>query len=823
MLSFIVVIITWSEQYKKMVVHKFGGSSLASAEKIRNISKIIDYKGDAIVVSALNKTTSHLRDAIEKALSGENYNHLMDTVCSFHTDIVKELIPANESLVALVSRDICDIKHILSTIVMTGSCASKLEFFILGFGEIWSANILTAYFQSIGVKANFVDASEKLIVDDSTYPVCVDWQKSSEKLNVLLNDNKADVYVITGFIAQNTEGKRTILGLNCSDYSAAIFAKLLQADELYIWTDVKGVYSANPSVVPEAKPLSRLTYKEALELAYFGASVVHPFTIAPMALENTPIYIKSSYFPSEKGTKISAEKDEDQGLIKGLTSVSNVAIIRVQGAGMIGVSGISVKVFSALEKANISVMMISQASSEYSICVAVESLQADKALRVLSQEFVNEIRNNHIEKIIAEKHYSLITAVGEGMRAKSGSLAKLINSLRLANINIHAIAQGSSERSVTVAVRSVDEKRGVQAMHRHYNTTSNDVAVAVIGAGNIGKELINQLKQTYESWYSKGINIVLIGVTNSRQMRLVYENLLFENTETLLAEENELVDLEKLAEFMSKASAIKKIVIDATASEEVSTKYTHFLERGVNVVTPNKYANSNDYEYYQHLRKTANLRGVNFLYETNVCAGLPLVKTIQNMVQSGDNVKTIQGIFSGTLSYIFTELNNGVSFADAVKLAHDKGYTEPDPRQDLSGLDVARKTVIMAREIGVNISLNDLEIENLVPEELRECSLEDFFIKLPGFNDQIMKQIEAKKQTAIGVHYIGRVENGKASVGIQGYDQGSPFANIRGTDNIVMIYTDRYVQPMVIQGAGAGIEVTAAGVYADIISIIKES
>lgn len=805
-----------------MVVHKFGGSSLASAEKIRNISKIIDYKGDATVVSALNKTTSYLQNAIRRALSGENYNEEMDTICSFHTEIVRELIPANESLVALINRDVRDIKHILSTIVMTGSCASKLEFFILGFGEIWSANILTAYLQSIDVNANFIDASENLIVDDSNYPVCVDWQKSSENLNKLLDDSKADVYIITGFIAQNTDGKRTILGLNCSDYSAAIFAKLFQADKLYIWTDVKGVYSANPSVVPEAKPLSKLTYKEALELAYFGASVVHPFTIAPMALENTPIYIKSSYFPSEKGTKISAEKDENQGLIKGLTSVSNVAIVRVQGAGMIGVSGISVKVFGALEKAKISVMMISQASSEYSICFAVESLQADKALRALSHEFVNEIRNNHIEEIIVEKHYSLITAVGEGMRAKSGSLAKLINSLRLANINIHAIAQGSSERSVTFAVKSVDE-RGIQAMHRHYNTTSNDVAVAVIGAGNIGKALIEQLKQTYESWYAKGINLVLIGVTNSTQMKVVYENLLFENVDTLLAEKTEQVDLEKLAGFMSKASAVKKIVIDATASEEVSAKYVQFLEKGINVVTPNKYANSGDYEYYQHLRKTANLRGVNFLYETNVCAGLPLVKTIQNMVQSGDKVKIIQGIFSGTLSYIFTQLNNGIGFADAVRLAYDKGYTEPDPRQDLSGLDVARKTIIMAREIGVNIGLNDLEIENLVPEELRECSLEDFFTKLPAFNDLIMKQIEAKKKTSIGVHYIGSVENSRASVGIQGYDQGSPFANIHGTDNIVMIYTDRYVQPMVIQGAGAGIEVTAAGVYADIISIIKES
>ncbi|AFJ43535.1 bifunctional aspartate kinase/homoserine dehydrogenase I [Francisella orientalis] len=805
-----------------MIVHKFGGSSLASAEKIKNVSNIISCVDEAVVVSASAKTTSNLQKAIDQAIESQDYSETLNFIFEHHSSILEELVPSDDLLQQSILEDLKNIEHILSTIAITGFCADSLRFFILGFGEIWSAKILTLYLQSKGKKSYFIDASLCLIVNDCSYSVTVDWQKSLELLESIKNDNLADVYIITGFIAQNRLGKRTILGLNCSDYSAAIFAKLLQADKLYIWTDVAGVYSANPQVVLEAKPLTQLTYKEALDLAYFGASVVHPLTIAPMALERTPIYIKSSYSPNEVGTKISADKDENQGIIKGLTSVSNVAIVRVQGAGMIGVSGISFKVFGALEKAEVSVMMISQASSEYSICFAIDSVNADKATEVLRQEFANEIKSNLIEEIVVHKHHALITAVGEGMKSKTGSLAKLVNSLKLANINIHAIAQGSSERSVTFAVKAEDEIRGVQAMHRHYNSDSDDIAIALIGAGNIGKAFIKQVKKTYEKWYAKGINLVLVGATNSKQMCVSYENLLFENIDNLLNENTEQVSLERLAEFMSHASSTKKIVIDATASENVSKNYSNFLKNGISVITPNKYANSGNYEFYQELRKVAKQNGTSFLYETNVCAGLPLIVTLQNMVQSGDHVSTIKGIFSGTLSYLFTQLNNGVIFSDAVKMAYDAGYTEPDPRQDLSGMDVARKTVILAREIGLNIGLNDLVIENLVPEELRECSVEEFFAKLLAFNEQIMQQIADKKKDLAGVHYVGSIVNGVANVGIQAYDESSPFANVKGTDNIVMINTDRYTQPMVIQGAGAGVEVTAAGVYADVITVIRE-
>ena len=804
-----------------MIVHKFGGSSLASAVQIENVYSILDNKNEAVVVSASAKTTSDLYTAIDNATNQQEYVESLNKILHHHSKLINDLLPNNTSIIDTIISDLKAIKHILSTMTITGFCADSLKHFVLGFGEMWSATILTEYLKSKGTNAYYIDASECLIVNDRKFPVIVNWQESLKNINNIIDRNKADVYVITGFIAQNKFGKRTILGLNCSDYSASIFAKLLQAESLYIWTDVAGVFSANPQVVPEASPLERLTYKEALELAYFGASVVHPLTIAPMALENTPIYIKSSYDPSLVGTKISSEIDTNQGLIKGLTSVSNVTMVRVQGAGMIGVSGISVKIFGALQQQDISVMMISQASSEYSICFAIETKNADTAIELLNNEFESDIKNNLIEEIVVDKHYSLITAVGEGMKSKTGSLSSLVHSLTLANINIHAIAQGSSERSVTFSVKTEDEGRAVQAMHRHYNTTFDDIAIAVIGAGNVGKEFIKQLKSTHSKWREKAVNLVLIGATNSKNMRLDYDNLLYKNIDSLLDSGTDNIDLDKLAEFVSRASASKKIVIDATANQEVASKYLKFLEKGVNVITPNKYANSGDVKYYDNIRETAAMNNVKFLYETNVCAGLPLINTIQNMISSGDKIESIQGIMSGTLSYLFTKLNQGLSFTDAVKMAYDAGYTEPDPRQDLSGMDVARKTVILAREIGVNISLDDLDIENLVPEELRDCSVEDFFLKLPEFNDQIMQQIQDKKQKLAGVHYVGTISGKSASVGIQAYDNSSPFAAVSGTDNIVMIQSERYIQPLVVQGAGAGLAVTAAGIYSDVISIVQ--
>lgn len=808
-----------------MILHKFGGSSLASAEKMHNVATILNGREEAVVVSASGKTTRNLQQAIDTAVAGGDYTAALEVVLAHHKTIITTLMPQDTALYEMILQDLRNIKHILSTIAITTICPSNLRFFILGYGEIWSAQILTAYMCHLGHNALFVDASEHLIVNDARYPVAVDWHKSQVNIAQFTQSHPADVYIITGFIAQNIYGKRTILGLNCSDYSAAIFAKLMHAQKLYIWTDVAGVYSANPQVVPEAQALKALTYKEALELAYFGASVVHPLTINPMMQENTPIYIKSSFAPQEEGTIISGELDQNQGLIKGLTSVGDVAMVRIQGAGMIGVSGIAAKVFNALDKENVSVMMISQASSEYSICCAVTMAEADKAVEVLQAAFEQEALQGLIEEIIAEKHYALITAVGEGMKSQAGAAAKLMHSLAQAKVNIHAIAQGSSERSITIAVKADDEVRGLRAMHRQYYTPSHDVVIALAGVGNIGSSLIQQLKQAQRYWAQQGVNLHLVAVANSKQMRLSRQHNLLNQSLKQIFDNSEVTDndISTMVEFVSGLNASKKVFIDATANPSIAQHYLPFLDRGISVITPNKYANTGELNYYDALRHSAHKHHGQFLYETNVCAGLPLIRTLQDMRQSGDQVQSIQGIFSGTLSYLFSQLNQGMLFSTAVKQAYDLGYTEPDPREDLSGMDVARKTVCLAREMGLRVDISDLEIENLVPQALRDVSVTAFFEQLPQYDNEITAHLQAKKGQGIGVHYLGSIQsNGQIAVGIQSYTSADPFANAQGTDNIVLIYSQRYSpRPMVIQGAGAGAEVTAAGIFADLIRVIR--
>lgn len=454
------------------IVHKFGGSSLADANKVNHIANIINGKHESIIVSATGKTTSKLKQALLAAKQNQATDELLLDIKQSHDQIIDTFNHSdNQELKQAIADDIEDIDRILATIRLTKTYADNLKNFVLGFGELWSAKILTNCLQSVGIDAGFVDASKVLLVDDTHFPVAVNWSESQLLLDEYCHQYKHDVYVITGFIAQNAEGNRTILGMNCSDYSAAIFAKLLKADQLNIWTDVPGIFSANPLAVDNACALTALSYKEALELAYFGASVVHPLTISPMMAQETPIYIKSSFDAKQPGTCITQAGDQQsQNLAKGITSIADVAIVRVQGAGMIGVSGISARVFSALEQAKISVLMISQASSEYSICLAVTMDQSVKAIKVLEKAFAYDIKNGNIEHVYCDNHYALVSAVGDGMINYPGALAKLVNALAAADINIHAIAQGSSERSITVTVKQSEEKKALNAIHKAYCT-----------------------------------------------------------------------------------------------------------------------------------------------------------------------------------------------------------------------------------------------------------------------------------------------------------------------------------------------------------------
>ncbi|WP_119343525.1 bifunctional aspartate kinase/homoserine dehydrogenase I [Facilibium subflavum] len=806
-------------------VHKFGGSSLADAKKIRNIISIIQGRNEAIIVSASGKTTRMLNQAIELAKTGQDYQKVLLQVTMHHTGLLDALDIDDQALYDQITTDIEHISQMLLTIQLSQICADSLSHFILGFGEIFSARILTAFLQTQKIKASFIDASKLLFVDDSVMPASVDWDKSQKSLSQYIKQS-GEIYVITGFIAQNTEGHRTILGMNCSDYSAAIFARLLNAEKLIIWTDVAGVYSANPQVVPQARQLRCLSYKEALELAYFGASVVHPLTINPMMKASIPIYIKSSFNPKDQGTIITDQAISQTGspyLIKGLTSIQGVSLMRVQGVGMIGVSGIAAKVFSVLEKANISVMMISQSSSEYSICFAVDAQNAKKAVKVLEKSFKSEIEQGLIEHIYCESNYSMITAVGDGMRFQPGTLSKVIKPLADAKINVHAITQGSSERSITVTVKDEDEHVALNLIHAQAKKAPvNEVAVALIGVGNVAKSLILQMQKQHEVLLKQNIELRIIGVINSKHM-VLGSNLLQENWLDKLKNSKQKASVTELKTHLLAQPVAKKILIDATANAKIARSYLPFLESGIDVVTPNKYANTEDLSYYYALRKTSIDHQSKFKYETNVCAGLPVIQTLQNMQLTGDKIHKIQGVFSGTLSYIFNQMNQGKSFIDSLFDAYEKGFTEPDPRQDLSGMDVARKVICLAREIGLEVNLDDILIESLVPEALHQESVETFLIRVKEYDRKITSKLQKIKQQAPALHFIGEITaSGTVAVGIKPLDGKSPFAHLTGTDNMILIYSDYYQKnPLLISGAGAGSIVTASGVFADVLSLIK--
>ncbi|MCF6808220.1 bifunctional aspartate kinase/homoserine dehydrogenase I [Thiotrichales bacterium 19S9-12] len=808
------------------VVHKFGGSSLGDENKINNVISIIKGKKEVVVVSAIGKTTQHLRDSIDQAVLGQDYKKSLLKIKKQHASIIQSVAAkSSKTLMDLIEKNIENISDLLTTMHLTKIVNDNIQNYILGYGEIWSAKILTAALNQKKKKAQYISAFDVLMVDDSNYPVLVDWEKSQQTLDELVDKKYSGVYVITGFIARNEKGHRTILGMNCSDYSAAIFAKLFNVSELIIWTDVEGVYSANPSQVPTARQVKHLAYKEALELAYFGASVVHPLTIGPMMEKKIPIYIKSSYKQDGIGTEISnrdVKVEKDQARIKGLTSANQVSLIKVQGAGMIGVSGIASKIFTTLYEANISVMMISQASSEYSICFAVNVSEGNKAVKLLSKTFAYEIERGVIEKIQNDKNYSLITAVGDQMRNTPGSLAKMVNPLAHANINIHAVAQGSSERSITLTVKEEFETEALNLIHQEYIDHINEVAVVIIGCGNIAKALVEQIANAKSKLEGLSIKFKLVAITNSKKMIITNDDLMQSDWQQMLKKSKKAVNLDAVLTHLKALKVKYRLVIDATDSIDVAKSYLKFLSAGISVITPNKYANTLTMDYYHQLRKAQYANPSQFKYETNVCAGLPIIQTLQDMIITGDKIKEIKGVFSGTLSYVFNQINLGVRFSDAVKKAYELGYTEPDPREDLSGMDVARKLVILAREIGLSVEMSDLNIQDLTPKGLKKCTIDEFLSSLDAHDDKVEKLLSEIKGNKAGIHYIGTISaSGKIQIGIDAFEQSSEFSRLQGTENLVKIHSKRYHQyPMIIQGPGAGADVTAEGVFSDILKVI---
>ncbi len=794
------------------IVHKFGGSSVKDAVRLNAITPLITGDHPIVVVSAMDKTTNALQFALDAAKDKQAIDSIIDPIFNAHKTVIDTLLTgdAQTHLLDLLTHDIHNIKNILSTVAVVASYSEQIRDLVLSYGELWSAQILTAYLAQTK-KAVFVDALDVIHTYIHQDTLAIDWAQSETQLQSYLTENPDAIMVIPGFTARDENGKRTILGRNGSDYSAAIIAKLVHARELIIWTDVDGVYSADPKRVPSAFVLDELSYEEALELAYFGAGVLHPKAIAPAIEDQIPILIRNSYNVDAKGTMIHQSIKPSNLPIRGISSIENIALINIEGAGMIGVSGFAAKLFGILQAKHISIILITQASSEHSICFAIPAVQSQEALNVLNEQLKFEIKEKIIERISCDEHCSILAVVGEGMIGTRGILAKLTQSLFNAHVNIRAIAQGSSERNISLVVASQEINRAMRAVHGGFYLSNKAISIGVIGSGLVGSSLLKQIEHTRKNLAENdGINLYVRGIANSKQMRL---------SDGIL----EPTDLDKFSDYIIAEDIPHAVIIDCTASDQIAARYLDWMKKGAHIITPNKRAGSGDFNYYQELKANAKNLGRHFLYETTVCAGLPVIKTLQDLIQTGDDVYSIEGTVSGTLGYIFHELSLGQPFSSVVKQAKALGYTEPDPRDDLSGMDVARKMVVLARELGFSTTLADVTVENLIPEALRECSVDEFMTRLPEFDHLMQTRVEAATKANEKFVYVGSIEaNGTVRVAMKSYPLDHPFARLSGADNMLCFRTKRYdKQPLIIQGPGAGAEVTAAGIFADVLRLVS--
>ena len=805
-------------------VHKFGGTSLADADRYRAACDIVlaQRSGErvAIVVSAMSGVTNALIEAVNLAAAQDgSYEQKLKALEDRHLETIAKLQIQSPSLEATVVGDFTAIKEVLRGVWITRLASERIIEFVSGHGELWSAQLLHAYLESANHRASWLDAREVLIVEPNTNSVTVDWETSKQKLHA--RPLETDFLVITGFIASTHDGVATTLKRNGSDLSASIFGALLGANSVTIWTDVDGVFSADPRRVPDAVIIPELSYQEAAELAYFGAKVIHPNTMSPAISHNITVWIKNTFKPEAPGTRISATSPKDMP-IKGFAAVEDMVLINVEGTGMIGIPGVAHKVFGALRAVDGSVVMISQASSEHSICFAVPRIHAELARKTVEQTFVVEMQRGEVQTVDLTEGCCIIAMVGDGMIERLGMAGKFFSALGKAGINVRAIAQGSSERNISAVIEQAEATKALRAMHSAFYLSNQTLSIGVIGTGLIGGTLLRQLQTRIEDLKrDRGIDLRVRGVMNSRQMILADRHLALDRWQDELRESSRSADLESFINHVNADYLPHAVLIDATASGELTAHYESWLAKGINIITPNKKSNAGPFGAYRSLRETARQHQRYFLYETNVGAGLPIIQTLRGLVETGDEVIKIEGVLSGTLSYIFNSLDGRRTFSEVVREAHSLGLTEPDPREDLSGVDVARKLIILAREMGLEVEMDAVHVESLVAADLREGTVDQFLETLGKHDQTIAALLDSARERGEVVRYVGAIDsNGNLSAQMRNYPIEHPFASLTGSDNIVSFQTARYnSQPMIVRGPGAGPEVTAAGVFADLLRL----
>src|SRR5688572_25532629 len=780
-----------------------------------------------VVLSACRGVTDALLNLIAAAERHEGpLTDRIEELRHRHEVIADTLLTGNtrSEFLSTLAQDCRDIAGILHTVELIRSASQPVRDLIAGYGEIWSPRLFSAYLRHRGRRpgdVQWIDARDVVSVDWGPLGPAVRWDLSQANADRITPREPATL-IITGFIARDAKGIQTTLGRNGSDWSSDVCSSDLDAEEIHIWTDVDGVLSADPRLVPDAKVIDSLSYNEAMELAYFGAKVIHPQTMAPAVLKGIPIWIRNTFAPEKAGTLICA-KPTSQIAVKGITCIDRVALVNLEGAGMIGVPGTAHRLFGALRDHGISVILISQGSSEHSICFAIPQAEAARAEIVVRQAFDRELREGQIQSVEVDPACSIIPVVGDGMAGSHGVAAKVFGALGTAGVSVRAIAQGASERNISAVIDGRHSSRALRSVHSSFYLSPHTVSIGLIGPGTVGGVLLDQMASQVER-LSRDLKLDLRvrGIMSSKRMHLANAEVPLAGWRDVFNSKGEDADLTRFAEHVRADHLPHAIIIDCSSSSDVAARYPAWLASGIHIVTPNKKANSSDLELYARLHDARRQGNAHYLYEATVGAGLPVIQTLRDLRDTGDQIWRIEGILSGTLAYLFNVWDGSEPFSAVVRAAKAKGYTEPDPRDHLPGLDCARKLIILGREMGLRLELGDVQLEGLVPGALTHCAPEEFLDRLPEFDAPMAERLKAARGRDRVLRYVGSPDaaTGKASVGLVELERSHTFANINLTDNVVRFATQRYNQnPLVVQGPGAGPEVTAGGVFGDLLRV----
>lgn len=809
-----------------MQILKFGGTSVANAANIKKVQTIVAQKFKdeklVVVVSAFSGVTDKLLQCGRWAVDNNlEYKQLAAQLQQQHVTAVKELLPVTHqsSLLSWVVQQFHEVEDICNGVALLQELSPRTLDRLVSFGELVSSKIIAAFFNESGLPNYWLDTRQCICTDAQYTKANVDFARSRKKIAGIVEGAEEKLFVAPGFIAADEKGTTTTLGRGGSDYTAAIIGSCTNASGVEIWTDVSGMMTADPRLVPNAKIIPAISYSEAMELSHFGAKVIYPPTLQPLMQQGIPVWIKNTFAPQDEGTIIEAKAHANGNSTRGISSINAIALLSLEGSGMVGIPGFSKRLFEALSQAQINVILITQASSEHSICVGIEEKSAVLAKQVIDTTFSHEIERGLIEPLVVETALAIVALVGDNMKSHQGISGRMFGVLGRNGINIRAIAQGSSEKNISAVIVNQDIRKALNVLHEEFfEKRHKQLNLFVVGTGNVGGKLLAQIAQQQQ--YLKdhmNLQVRIAGLANSRKMLFAEEGIDAANWQEGL-QKGEAMNLNLFVERILQQNLRNTVFVDVTANEQVASVYETIFRKSVAVVACNKIAASSNYAHYKKLKDLCTEFNASFHFETNVGASLPIIGTLNDLVRSGDEVVRMEGVLSGTLNYVFNHYDGKKPFAEVVRQAQNEGYTEPDPRLDLSGTDVMRKIMILAREAGAALEMREIANESFLPPSCMEGSVEDFYAEMARHEAHFKQLYDAAASAGKKLKFVASYQHGKASVGLQHIDPAHDFYHLYGKDNIVTFYTHRYTaQPMVIKGAGAGAEVTASGVFADII------